>query len=66
MRFIGCVKAAFVDPVNEQGLYAFRGTSEFTLLVNAVQQGYELICAGEYNVADGVAAMKETVEPYLN
>lgn len=60
------VKAAFVDPVNEQGLYTFRGTSEFTLLVNTVQQGYELICAGEYNVADGVAAMKETVEPYLN
>lgn len=60
------IKAAFVDPVNEQGLYTYRGTADFTLLLTAVQQNYELIWAGEYNVEDGIAAMKEAVEPYLN
>ena len=60
------VKAAFVDPVNEQGLYSVRGTAEFTLLQNAVQQTCEMIWAGQYNVEDGVAAMKDAVAPYLN
>ncbi len=60
------IKAAFVDPVNEQGLYTYRGTADFTLLLTAVQQNYELIWAGEYTVEEGIAAMKEAVEPYLN
>ena len=60
------IKAAFVDPVNEQGLYTYRGTVDFTLLLTAVQQNYELIWAGEYTVEEGIAAMKEAVEPYLN
>ena len=60
------VKAAFVDPVNEQGLYSYRGTSEFTLLQNTVQQSYEMIWAGQYSIEDGIAQMKEAVAPYLN
>lgn len=60
------VKAAFVDPIAERGLFAYRGTSEWTLLQNAVEQSYEMIWAGAYSVEDGVAAMKDAVEPYLN
>lgn len=60
------VKAAFVDPVNEQGLYSYRGTTEFTLLQNTVQQTYEMIWAGQYSIEDGIAAMKDAVAPYLN
>lgn len=60
------VRAAFVDPVNEQGLYSVRGTAEFTLLQNTVQQTYEMIWAGQYSVEAGIAAMKDAVAPYLN
>lgn len=60
------IKAAFVDPISERGLFAYRGTSDWTLLQNAVEQSYEMIWAGAYSVEDGVAAMKDAVEPYLN
>ena len=60
------IKAAFVDCVAERGLFAYRGTPDWTLLQNAVEQNYEMIWAGAYSVEDGVAAMKAAVEPYLN
>lgn len=60
------IKAAFVDPVNEQGLYTYRGTPDFTLLQNTVQQGYEMIWAGQYSIENGIAEMKQAVAPYLN
>lgn len=60
------VKAAFVDPVAEHGLYAYRGTSDWTLFQTTVQQNYELIWAGANSVEDGIAQMKTGCEPYLN
>ena len=60
------IKAAYVDSVAERGLYTHRGTPDWTLLLTAVQQNYELIWAGEYTVEEGIAAMKDAVAPYLN
>ena len=60
------IKAAFVDHVNEQGFYTYRGTPDFTLLHNTVQQGYEMIWAGQYSIENGITEMKQAVAPYLN
>ena len=60
------IQASFVDCVNERGLFSYRGTSEWNLLSNAVEQGYEMIWSGAYTVEDGVAEMKTAVESYLN
>lgn len=62
----GNVQAAFVDCIDERGLFAYRGTSEWTLLQTAVEQNYELIWAGSNSVQDGIAQMKEEVLEYLN
>ena len=60
------IKASFVDCVAERGLFSYRGTSDWNLLSNAVEQTYEMIWAGAYSVEEGVAEMKTAVEPYLN
>lgn len=60
------VKASFVDCVGERGLFAYRGTSQWTLLTTTVQQNYEMIWAGAASVEDGIAQMKTAVEEYLN
>ena len=60
------VKASFVDCVGERGLFAYRGTSQWTLLTTTVQQNYEMIWAGATSVEDGISQMKAAVEEYLN
>lgn len=60
------IKAAFVDSIEERPLARYTGTTEWTLFCTTVQQYYEMIWAGAYNVEDGIAAMKEECEQYLN
>ena len=60
------IKAAFVDCVEERGLFAYRGTPQWTLLTTAVQQNYEMIWAGAVSVEEGIAQMKTAVEEFLN
>lgn len=60
------IKASFVDCINERGLFSYRGTNEWNLLSNAVEQTYEMIWAGAYSVEDGLKEMKTAVDPYLN
>ena len=60
------IKAAFVDSVAERGLFSYTGTTEWTLFQSTVQQYHELIWSGSYNVKDGLDAMKEACEAYLN
>lgn len=60
------IKAAYVDAVEERGLKRFTGTNEWTLLCTTVQQHYEMIWSGQYSIEEGIAAMKEACEQYLN
>lgn len=60
------IKAAFVDSIEERPLSRYTGTTEWTLFCTTVQQYYEMIWAGAYNVEDGIAAMKSECEQYLN
>ena len=60
------IKAAYVDSIVERPLARYTGTTEWTLFCTTVQQYYEMILAGAYNVEDGIAAMKADCEQYLN
>lgn len=60
------IKSAFADSIEERPLWAYTGTSQWTLVTNTIQQYLENIWAGAYSVEDGVAAMGKAVEPYLN
>lgn len=60
------IKAAYVDSIIERPLARYTGTAEWTLFCTTVQQYYEMIWAGAYNVEDGIAAMKADCEQYLN
>jgi len=60
------VKAAFVDSIEERGLFTYRGTSQWTLIQTVVEQNYEMIWAGAVSIEDGVAQMKEDVTALLD
>lgn len=60
------IKAAFVDSVDERGLTGYTASADWTLFQTTAEQYHELIWAGSYSVEDGIAALKEASQQYLN
>lgn len=59
------ISAVFAKSVEERPLDAYTGTAQWSMFTTTVEQYFQNIWAGVYNVEDGIAAMKEASSPFL-